>query len=205
MFWYHDDVERLEKKIKQLDFRPKMIFYGSSTFTLWEELEELYKPYKPLNLGFGGSTLAACTWFFDRIFKNIEKPESIVIYAGDNDLGNGRHPEEVIAFLENLLVKINSKYGDIECTVISIKPSIARYNLLNSIHFTNGLIKELMANKENYSFVDIYDAILDSNKIPNKNYFEQDGLHFNDKGYEIIIDKLENQAKIKPQKTLIKL
>lgn len=205
MFWYHDDVERLEKEIKQLDFTPKMIFYGSSTFTLWEELEELYKSYNPLNLGFGGSTLAACTWFFDRVFKNIKKPESIVIYAGDNDLGNGRHPEEVIAFLENLLTKITKSYGDVPCTVISIKPSIARYNLLNSIHYTNGLIKELMASKKQYSFVDIYDAILDNNQYPDEKYFHEDGLHFNNNGYEIIIDALEKQAKIKPQKTLIKL
>lgn len=205
MFWYHDDVERLEKEIEQLDFTPKMIFYGSSTFTLWEELEELYKPYKPLNLGFGGSTLAACTWFFNRVFKNIKNPDSIVIYAGDNDLGNGRHPEEVLAFLENLLAKIANKYGEISCTVISIKPSIARYNLLSSIHYTNGLIKELMASKKHYSFVDIYDAILDENEYPDEKYFHDDGLHFNNNGNEVIIKALEEQANIISKKTLIKL
>lgn len=205
MFWYHDDVVRLEKKIKKLPYKPKTIFYGSSTFTLWDELEQLYKSYQPINLGFGGSTLAACNWFFDRVFKNIENPDAVIIYAGDNDLGNGRHPEEVMAFLENLLVKITAKYGNIECTVISIKPSIARYNLLDSIHFTNGLIKELMATKENYSFVDIYDAILDDNKIPNKKYFEQDGLHFNSLGYEVIIEALKEQAEIIPEKNLISL
>lgn len=205
MFWYHDDVVRLEKKIKKIPYEPKTVFYGSSTFTLWEELEQLYQPYKPVNLGFGGSTLAACTWFFDRVFKDIKNPDRVIIYAGDNDLGNGRHPEEVMLFLENLLNKITVKYGDVKCTVVSIKPSIARYNLLQSIHFTNGLIKELMATKKNYSFVDIYDAILDYNNIPNRKYFEQDGLHFNNLGYDVIIDALKKQSKITAEKNFISL
>lgn len=202
MFWFHPDLERLENEINDLENDPKLIFYGSSTFTLWNELTTIYKDYNSLNLGFGGSTLAACTWYFDRVFKNLKNIESIVIYAGDNDLGDGRHPEEVILFLENLLVKIRTKYPKVSCTFISIKPSIARFHLLGSIHYTNSKIKELMSKDDKFFYINIVDALLNKKGNPDVAYFEDDGLHFNQLGYELILSILKKHPEILPQKVL---
>lgn len=195
MFWFHEELERLEKIVKEKDYQPNLVFYGSSTFTLWEELTTLFEEYNPVNLGFGGSTLASCTWFFERIFKDIETVHSIIIYAGDNDLGEGRHPEEVVLFLENLLHKIQKKHKNISCACISIKPSIARKHLMPSIHYTNKCIKELMTTVENGYFIDIYDSYLDKSGNPDWKYFEEDGLHFNQTGYKVLEAKIkENLA-----------
>ncbi|WP_159948383.1 GDSL-type esterase/lipase family protein [Polaribacter septentrionalilitoris] len=202
MFWFHDDLLRLENKIQNLEFNPKLVFYGSSTFTLWDEIETIFEDYNPINLGFGGSTLAACTWFFDRVFKNIKKPESIVIYAGDNDLGDGRHPEETVLFLENLLAKIRAKYGNIKCTCISIKPSIARRHLQESIHYTNACIKSLMHTNENFFYINIFNDLLDEEGNPDEKYFEEDGLHFNAEGYKVLLEALQKKTDIFPEKVL---
>ena len=204
MFWYHPDLERLENQIQELEYHPKTIFYGSSTLTLWNNLTTTFKEHKPINLGFGGSTLAACTWFFDRIFENIKDIDAIVIYAGDNDLGDGRHPEEIILFLENLLLKIRTKYGNIKCTCISIKPSIARSHLQESINYTNKKIQKLMSKDDNFHFVNIYDDLLDKKGKPNSKYFEEDGLHFNTKGYNLLEKALQKHPIIFPQKILEK-
>ncbi|WP_111708700.1 GDSL-type esterase/lipase family protein [Lutibacter citreus] len=200
MFWFHQDLKGLENQIQELEYDPKLVFYGSSTFTLWSELTTIFKKHKPINLGFGGSTLAACTWFFDRVFKNIKDIDAIIIYAGDNDLGDGRHPEEVLLFLENLLLKIRTKYGNIKCTYISIKPSIARENLLESIHYTNSKIKELVFKDDNFYYVNIYDALLDENGNPDIKYFKEDGLHFNTKGNQILAKALKLHPEIFPEK-----
>ncbi len=205
MFWYHDDVARLENEINSLEYTPKMVFYGSSTFTLWNNLATIFKDHNAINLGFGGSTLAACTWYFDKVFKNLEDIDSIVIYAGDNDLGDGRHPEEVYLFLENLIAKIRSKYGNIKCSVISIKPSIARFHLLSSIRYTNTIIKNLTAKDDHLFFIDIYDKFLDQNGNPDAIYFESDGLHFNELGYELIVNTLNSNSEIFPEKILEKI
>lgn len=202
MFWFYQDLERLENQIQELDYNPKLIFYGSSTFTLWDKLPVIFKSYNPLNLGFGGSTLASCTWFFDRVFKNIKDIDAIVIYAGDNDLGEGRHPEEVLLFLENLLEKIRNKYGNIKCTCISIKPSISRRHLQESIHFTNSNIEKLMSKDSNFYYVDIYNSLLDSQGNPDSKYFEEDGLHFNKLGYQLLTNILKKHTEIFPKKIL---
>lgn len=205
MFWFHPDIERLENEVSKLKYNPKLVFYGSSTITLWDELTTVFKEYDSVNLGFGGSTLAACTWFFDRIFKNIKHIDAIVIYAGDNDLGDGRHPEEVVLYLENLLYKIKAKYGNVKCTCISIKPSLARRHLLESIHYTNSKIKELMRKDINFFYVDIYDALLDQKGEPIAEYFEEDGLHFNAKGYQVLLSALKAKSEIFPQKVVEKI
>ena len=98
MFWYEDEIKALHLKGLHLKSKPRTIFYGSSTLRLWEDAEETFRIYDPINLAFGGSTMAACTWYFDSVFEPFD-PESIIIYAGDNDLANNRHPEEVVLFL----------------------------------------------------------------------------------------------------------
>ena len=203
MFWYHEDIERLEEEINELEYNPRLIFYGSSTFTLWSEITTLFKKYDPLNLAFGGSTLAACTWFFDRVFKNIKKVDAIIIYAGENDLGGGRHPEEVVLFLENLLAKIRCKYGAIPCTFVSIKPSINRWHLSGSIRYTNSKIKELTLKDLNFYFLNIYDFMLDKTGNPNAKYFIEDGLHLNKKGYQILLTELKKHTEFFPQPKLV--
>ena len=205
MFWFHPDLEHLENQIQELEYNPKLVFYGSSTFTSWDKLITVFRKHNPLNLGFGGSTLAACTWFFDRVFKNIKNIDAIIIYAGDNDLGEGRHPEEVLLYLENLLLKIRNKYGNVKCTCVSIKPSLARLHLLESIHYTNTHIKELMSKDENFYYVDIYYPLLDKKGIPDIKYFDKDGLHFNKLGYQLLEKCLKKHPEIFPQKILNKV
>ncbi|WP_418263008.1 GDSL-type esterase/lipase family protein [Flavobacterium faecale] len=200
MFWFNEDLQRLENEIAILKNNPKLIFYGSSTFTLWTELTTVFNDYSPINLGFGGSTLASCTWFFNRVFANIKKPEAIIIYAGENDLGEGRHPEEVILFVENILAKIRNKYGNIPCTIISIKPSFNRWHLSGSIQFTNNNIQKLTTKDPNFHFIDIYDLMLDKEGNPNPDYYIEDGLHLSAAGYQLWTEVLKNHPEIFPQK-----
>ncbi|NJO89051.1 MAG: hypothetical protein HC831_08910 [Chloroflexia bacterium] len=68
---------------------------------MWNCLDEDFPKAHMLNLGFRGATLASCAWYFDRIVLPFE-PKSILLYAGDNDLGNERYPEEVLIFFNSL-------------------------------------------------------------------------------------------------------
>lgn len=205
MFWYHEDLERLEENIASLDYEPKLVFYGSSSIRLWENLTTEFKEYKPINLGFGGSTLAACTWFFERVFENVNKAEAVVIYAGDNDLGDGRHPEEVVLFFESLLSKIRDRFGDIPCSFISIKPSINRWQLSGSIRYANSNIKELTLKDKNFHYIDVYDDMLDENGNPNGAYFVEDGLHLSKEGYQLWLKKLKEHKEAFPEKFLVNI
>jgi hypothetical protein len=64
MQWYEAEVQALERAIalRAQESRPP-VFYGSSSIRLWDTLAEDVDP-RVLNLGFGGSTLEACDYFF---------------------------------------------------------------------------------------------------------------------------------------------
>lgn len=184
MFWYHEELERLEEEKNKISQSPEMVFYGSSSFRLWADIPTLFKDYNPINLAFGGSTLAACSWFYKRVFKGLS-PNHIMFYAGDNDLGDGRHPEEVVLFFKTLLSQIREDYGNIPVTFVSIKPSPSRWHLEGSIVYANANIKKMTETDADLHFVNIYDAILDETGKPNSSYYTEDRLHLNEKGYAV--------------------
>ncbi len=87
MQWYEDEVRTLEERIKVGPIpRHPVAFYGSSSIRLWSTLASDLALPNALNLGFGGSTLEACAWFFERLVVPAA-PASLVVYAGDNDWG----------------------------------------------------------------------------------------------------------------------
>jgi lysophospholipase L1-like esterase len=185
MIWYEDDVKKLEALKGTLPYTPETIFYGSSSIRLWEDMYEDLKPLRPVNLGFGGSTLAACVWFFDRIMEPYS-PHHIVCYAGENDLGDGRTPEEVYIFFCQFLACVQRRFPNVPLTYISIKPSITRWNLEKQVRYTNQLIKaEIDKNDGHYFYLDVFDRMLGANGLPVKELYEADGLHLTRKGYLI--------------------
>ncbi len=183
MYWYEDDIKRLEKDRSTIGYDPETIFYGSSSIRMWDTLYNDFKDLKPVNLGFGGSTLAACVWFFERVMVPYQ-PKRLVIYAGDNDLGDGRHPEEVFIFFQQMAVKAEKRFGNIPCYFISLKPSLSRFNIVDQFKFTNNLIEtEIIKYSNNWHFIDIFKKMLDPSGKPEKKYFLEDGLHLSPAGY----------------------
>lgn len=200
MVWYENDVKKLEALKGTLPYVPETIFYGSSSIRLWTGLYDDFIPWRPVNLGFGGATLAACVWFFDRIMEPYA-PRHIVCYAGDNDLGDGRTAEEVYIFFKQLVCNIEKRYPGVPVTFISIKPSIARWNMVNGIRYANQLIqREIESHGGLYHYVNIFDRMLDGNGHPIRELFDVDGLHLSPKGYalwkEILLEHLRQNFNI---------
>ncbi|MBW4890548.1 GDSL family lipase [Mucilaginibacter sp. HMF5004] len=184
MVWYEDEVKRLEAERLAYTYNPETIFYGSSSIRMWETLYSDFADFKPANLGFGGSTLAACVWYFDRLLLPLN-PKQIVFYAGDNDLGDGRHPEEIFIFFQQMMARVQAAYGDIPFAYISVKPSIVRWNLNESIKYTNKLIAGELEKYPNGQYIDIYNSMLNTEGKPKNELFLNDGLHMSAKGYDL--------------------
>jgi len=185
MFWYEDEVKRLEAIGVQKGYKADTIFYGSSSIRLWDTLDDDFKELLPVNLGFGGSTMAASVWFFDRIMAAYE-PKMLVVYAGDNDLGDGRHPEEVFIFFQQLAVRVQQRFGNLPCYYISLKPSINRYYLIDQFKFTNELIENEIAGRlSNWKYIDVFSQMLSADGRPEQKFFLDDGLHLSTLGYAL--------------------
>ncbi len=183
--WYEAEVQTMERAwASRLPPGGAVVFYGSSSIRLWPNLAADLGTADVVNLGFGGSTLAACVWFFERLVLPY-RPRSLVVYAGDNDLGDGQPPVAVIASLRALLRKVDSYCGPIPFAFISIKPSPARMLLTETIRQTNLLIRDELVQRPSSYFIDVFSAMLGSDGRPRRELFVDDGLHLSPVGYRL--------------------
>jgi lysophospholipase L1-like esterase len=202
MLWYEDDVKQLEQRMATLTYQPQLVFYGSSSIRLWDSLYDDFKVYNPVNLGFGGSTLEACVYFFKRIMKPLQ-PKHLVIYAGDNDLGDGKTAAQVHGYFLDLCRLIDETYEGLPVSYISIKPSPARWNIRQQIQNANRLIEETIRAKAGMYFVDVYSKMLSPDGLPVLNLYDADGLHLSAEGYKVWKDILLTHISLNVDSSLI--
>src|SRR5262249_24881031 len=151
---------------------------------LWSTLASDLDAACIVNLGFGGSTLEACVWFFERLVTRA-CPASLVVYAGDNDLGDGQSPQHVTDRFEALVAKVDRDLPAMPLGFMSIKPSPARAGLLPRIVETNDAIRRRIAQQPSAFYIDVFTPMLGPDGQPRAELFLDDGLHLSRSGYQL--------------------
>lgn len=190
---FSDDIRKFKENDK-INPPPQdaILFAGSSSFTMWTDMQEYFPGYTIINRGFGGSTLLDQIDFAEDIILP-NKPRQIVIYCGENDLANSETMSgEMVTKLFILLFNmIREELPDVQITYVSMKPSPSRWNLSEKMIEGNNAIKEFLSKEKNTGFVDIWDDMLDENNKPDSSLFLEDMLHMNSEGYKIWQKKIE--------------
>ena len=162
-----------------------ILFVGSSSIRYWTNLAADFPELKVINRGFGGSHVADTTYFADRIIFPYE-PSKIVVYAGDNDIGRGASPEQVLNDFRRLVEKVHSKLPSTKIYFLAIKPSPLRWYLSPQAKEANHLIRRFARFKRSVEFIDVWSPLI-KNGRPDPTLYEKDRLHVNPKGYELWI------------------
>ncbi len=160
-----------------------VLFVGSSSIRLWD-LETSFPQLFTINRGFGGSHLNDSIHFAEQIIMP-HRPQTVIIYAGDNDLAYGISPQQVAEDYQRLCSLIHRHLPQTRIVYIAIKPSIARFKLLEKIQAANGLIRRQTEADDRQQFVDIFTPMLDQTGRPRRELFRQDGLHLSKRGYQL--------------------
>jgi len=162
-----------------------VVFVGSSTIRFWSHLAQDF-PAQPVivNRGFGGSTMADCALLAQQLALRY-KPRLVVIYAGDNDLAEGRTPLQV---LESFAAFANALRAELPATriaFISVKPSPSREKLLPQIRETNNIIAAYLRRLPDSDYIDVFTPMLGADGSLRPELFRPDMLHMNDEGYRL--------------------
>lgn len=161
-----------------------VLFIGSSSISLWDGLAADLPGVPVLNRGFGGAQVRDVTFFIDRIVTPY-RPRTIVFYAGDNDVGEGRSPAQVTADVMEFLHQARKRLPDVRFVFVSIKPSPVRAHRLPAIQETNRLIRGFLARLDGTTYIDIHTPMLQANNRIRTQLFREDGLHMNASGYAL--------------------
>ena len=163
-----------------------ILFIGSSSFTMWKDVNTSFPGYSILNRGFGGSSLPdVIRYAYDIIFPY--QPKQVVIYCGENDLANAdsTSAEEVANRFKTLFGMIRTNLPNTHIAFVSIKPSPSRASIQGKVKDANKKIKAFIGTQKKAAFIDIYDAMLDTKGEMREELYIADRLHMRPAGYAI--------------------
>ena len=164
--------------------RDAVVFVGSSSIVRWASLQKDFPGVKAVNRGFGGSELADSVYYADRIVIPYQ-PRIVVLYAGENDLQNGRAPEAVFADFKAFVAKVHAALPKTRIVYIAIKPSPSRVKIKDHVVRANDLIAAACARDPRLAFADVYTPMLTITGEMRPELFVKDMLHLNEAGYAL--------------------
>ena len=159
-----------------------VLFIGSSSIRLWKSLEQDFPNLKVINRGFGGSQIEHSVLYADRVVVPY-RPKLIVFYAGGNDLAVGKSPNRVLEDFKTFVAKVRADLPQARILFLSIRPSIARWQLYGREWLTNQLVREFAQADPVVEYVDVVPALLDRDGRPREDFLVADKLHLNEDGY----------------------
>ena len=164
----------------------QILFIGSSSFTMWKDVQQYFPSYPILNRAFGGSSLPDLIRYrYDILYPY--QPKQILIYCGENDFAASDtvSVQTVVFRFKVLFELLRAKYKRTPVAYVSMKPSPSRAHLMPKFTAANALIREYLASKNKTAYIDVYSAMLNKDGTPMEDIFLKDKLHMNAKGYAI--------------------
>lgn len=164
------------------------LFVGSSSIRMWDSLQADMEPVSVINRGFGGSTIPEVLFYFDELIL-AHQPKNIYLYAGENDLAMtdlNITPAQVLETFQLFVNTVRAKLPDTKnIYFISIKPSVARWDLWPTMQEANQLIKDYASKQKDVYYVDVAAKMLQDDGTVRKDIFIRDSLHMNRTGYAL--------------------
>jgi len=192
--------------LEQLDFKKiadknDLLFIGSSSIRLWNDIENDMQSYSSVKRGYGGAHYYDLIHFTERLITN-HSPKAILIFVanditGSNDVfktNNDLSPKEVKRLFKYCYKSIRKIHKQVPVFVIETTPTPSRSGVWDKISEANDLINSYCESKLNLHFITTRGKFIDDNGLPIKSFFISDELHLNKEGYklwsEIIKEKL---------------
>ena len=184
---FQKEIDAFKKKDSvQMPAKKSILLIGSSSFTKWTDVQNYFPGYPILNRGFGGSSLPDVIKYVDDIVFPYD-PKQIIVYCGENDIAASDTVTAVIVLerFQKLFFLIRSKLKKVPVVFISIKPSPSRWKFEPVIIEANKKIKAFLRKQPKTKFINVHDAMLNSDGSVKTDLFIQDKLHMNAEGYKI--------------------
>lgn len=184
---WEPSIRAFERQDKVHQVPPGVIvFTGSSSIAYWSSLVGDMKPLTVINRGFGGSEYTDVNHYADRIVIAY-RPAAVVVYAGDNDLASParKTAQSVAQDVQQFVQIVHAKLPETWVYVVSIKPSILRWNVWPEMKQANQLIQDFLRTQDHAAYIDVASPMLGQHGRLSSDLFVGDGLHPSAKCYAL--------------------
>jgi lysophospholipase L1-like esterase len=181
---FASQIEQIREQYPAEENQGVVVFTGSSSIRLWQDLSLDFPTHRLVNTGFGGSQASDLLHYLQEAVLAYS-PSKVFIYEGDNDISAKKGTEEIMGTLQEIVDRIHGRFPGTEVVLISAKPSIARWNLASSYKDLNAGMKRYAKTTKGVSYADVWKPMLNKDGKPLPGIFVEDNLHMNRAGYEI--------------------
>ena len=173
----------------------RVVFMGNSITEGWGEVyPDFFRGKSYINRGISGQTTPQMLVRFRADVINL-KPKVVVILAGTNDIAGNTGPSTLEMIEDNIATMVDiAKANNIKVVLCSVLPAYdypwkPGLNPAEKIVNLNKWIKDY-ATKSETMYVDFFTPMADERNGLKKEYSE-DGVHPNQKGYEVMAPLVE--------------
>ena len=173
---------------------PENILFLGDSITYLYDLDKYYPDNNVVNSGISGNVCDdILNNMYDRVYKY--NPSIVFLLIGTNQIRIGDSDDKILSDIKTIINLIHDNRPIAKIYVESIYPvnddidkDIVKNRDNTRISKINARIKNMVEENNYGEYINVYDKLIDGDKL-NKEYSD-DGLHLNDKGFEIVTDIL---------------
>lgn len=174
-----------------------IILFGDSLTDNWrgKRFEYMAKNFTVVNAGICGDRVEHLLWRILDMHQILaeKQPEVATFLIGTNNFSFQFHPEDIALGVKNLITTFRAICPETKIIVFAIPPRgfVTRPDMLPFTDVTNPLIENAIdelkaANMRDIHYFDFGDLLAEK-RMMKKEFYENDKLHFSDKGYAEIV------------------
>ena len=201
--WGESMEDRILEYEKEPIVKDQIVFYGPSYFTRWSTRFGM-KPMREvllgksgaecvINRGFGSSCAEHQLYYYSRMIRPLE-PRVLVYHCIANGSAFGYSVEESWEIGQRVVAWAETDFPGIQIYLCGISPLKRERNVseLASCERVKGYMTQFASERENRHYIDVlsYEPI-----ASRKDIFVEDGVHFNQEGYDIYAELFKEALK----------
>ena len=174
-----------------------IILFGDSLTDNWrgKRFEYMSKNFPVVNAGICGDKVEHLLWRILDMHQILaeKQPEVATFLIGTNNFSYQYNPDDIALGVKNLISTFRAICPDTKINVFAIPPRgfVTRSDMLPFTEVTNPLIENAIDELKASGIRDIYyfdfGDLLAENRMMKKDLYENDKLHFSDKGYAEVL------------------
>lgn len=187
-------VQRWQAAITELEQRDQVeahpddsvLFVGSSSIRLWNDIDRDMAPYHPIQRGYGGAKWSDVAIFVDRLV-SPHLCRAVVFFVANDISGRetDKSPEEVAQLFKYVLQRVRQHHPTAPVFYIAVTPTPSRFKVWPQIQAGNAAVREVCRKSDQTFFIGTESAYLDGQGFPRSELFLDDQLHLNRDGYTL--------------------
>jgi lysophospholipase L1-like esterase len=187
---FENEIRNFERQDSiSMPAKGQILFIGSSSFRIWKTFATDLAGIQAINRGFGGSTMTDALYYFDRMVVKYA-PRTVVVYEGDNDLNQGKSPEEVAKDYEEFSMRLKKALPKTTLVYLAVRPSLSRIALVEKQKKFNAWVENYCKSQKARFYLDMHSPFYLPDGTVMPDIFIADRLHLNEKGYLIFSAKI---------------